>query len=404
MLARVKSHIFPGPKLYGLEVYDDASGLQYKLLEIKRSKNELTIRSSQHFLEWEPLIATLNKNIPICLVYNTKAVLHKIVPNPNGLTGDVLVEKAYPNLDFSRFYYNSVPFGTHSYIALLARKELDTFLNRFKQNQLPILSVSLGVSDVAHLRPHMRENHLETATKVLHFSEDSPNTLLQVENKTAAIRSNPYQLSGLEVTVLDAIAFATTLGQFQQSNAITVNYGEYHQTQKKEFSYARAYQVLLWPIIAFYILLLLGNSLAFTTYFRAHNTLALAQDTNRSQKNQLIALNERVNTKEKRVQTILSNKNSRSTQYLDEIALHLPTTIVLEQLIFQPLSKPVREAKEIHIDSDQLLVAGETEDAQQFSFWIGDLERLPWASQVETLHFGHLKKDRSDFQIKITIQ
>lgn len=404
MFTGIKSHIFPGPKLYGLEVFAETSRSQYKLLEIKRSKNELTIVSSRHFMDWDQLMAILNKKIPICLVYNTKAILHKIVPNPNNLKGDALLEKGYPNIDSSRFFYNQVQFGTHAYIALLAKNELQHLLERFQQHQFSILRLSLGVSAIVHLRPHIVENDIETASKIVYFSGESPDILVQVEHKTAAIRSKPYPLNGLEVAVGDSLAFGATLGQFQESNLVHINYGEYQHSQKKEFSYARAYQVMLWPLITFFIILLLGNTLAFTHYFKANDQLSLSKDTNSAQKDQLVALSERVSSKEKRVQTILSNKNSRSSHYLDEIALRLPENIALEQLIFQPLSKPVRETKEILIESDQLLVTGVTRDAEAFSLWINNLEALAWVVQVETRHYGYLKKERSDFQIKITIQ
>jgi len=400
----LKSYISPGPKLYGLEIFDNTSELQYNLLELKRSKDELVLKSSRSFTDWDNMISLINKRIPICLVYNTKDVLHKIVENPNKQKGNVVVEKGYPNLDFDRFYYNYVQFGTNAYIALLAKDKLMGMLEKFEKSQCSVIGLSLGISSLIHIRPYLNEGRIETASKALHFSADHPDTASHINNNLKANKQQLYELNGLQIAVPNILGFATLVGQFHPLDIHTTNYGEHVLSLKKDFTYARAYHVLLWPIIGFLLALLLGNFLAFNSYYAAHNDLVLTANTGHTQKQRIVGLKERVSAKEKRMQTLLSNKNSRSTKFLDEISQRIPQTISLNTIVFQPLSKPIRKTKEIFVDKNEIVIAGETTDTKLFSQWITTLEGLPWVTQVETLHYGYLKKNHSDFQVKISIK
>jgi len=120
-----------------------------------------------------------------------------------------------------------------------------------------------------------------------------------------------------------------------------------------------------------------------------------------SKKDELTALDASVKQKQERVETLSAFSNSKATYYLDLFAQRIPTSILLSEIKYQPLAKPVREKKPILLEEGNLMVAGISKDVNEFSFWIEELEKYEWIRSVETLDYDYVSKNTSNFLIEI---
>lgn len=93
--------------------------------------------------------------------------------------------------------------------------------------------------------------------------------------------------------------------------------------------------------------------------------------------------------------------NSKATQQLDEIALEIPESVLLDQINYQPLEKTIKEGKPIQLNRGTVMVSGISKDIESFSEWVGILEKKVWIQSVETLDYDYLTNDTSNFLLKI---
>lgn len=118
---------------------------------------------------------------------------------------------------------------------------------------------------------------------------------------------------------------------------------------------------------------------------------------------QLKKLNTSIAQKESRLEKALSTSSSKISLYLDQLAQKVPGSILLEEITYQPLAKPIKPTKYIEYSNDLVMVSGTTSDNLDFTNWIGELERLPWTQSVETMEYDFQNKKTSFFHLRIKI-
>ena len=150
-------------------------------------------------------------------------------------------------------------------------------------------------------------------------------------------------------------------------------------------------------------MLLLVNFFVFNSYFQKLEVLN--QDSNLSISNteKLKALKEDVLNKEIRVDAILNSKNSKSTYFLDKISNTIPKSVLLDNITYQPLLKPMRDLKPLEQDLNIILIKGETSSSNDFANWIDILERFNWITSVKTIDYSFKAKNSSYFTLKLAI-
>ena len=153
--------------------------------------------------------------------------------------------------------------------------------------------------------------------------------------------------------------------------------------------------------LAFFLALLLSNFLLFNHYYEKNTELETGLIHNQDQNGSLKALQKRILLKEKRLETILNSKNSKTSYYLDELGKSIPNSIYLSDIQYQPLSKPVRNDKEIELVKNHLQISGVTNDRIQFTVWSDNLEMQKWVNRVEIMDYEYLSKSSANFTIKV---
>lgn len=125
-----------------------------------------------------------------------------------------------------------------------------------------------------------------------------------------------------------------------------------------------------------------------------------------SLENQSTLLNqtkERIAYKESKLNTLINNSNSKVTYYLDAIGSSLPASILLDELDYQPLLKPVQKDKSIETIQNTIVVSGLTNNKDEFTFWANILEKMSWVKTVEIQNLEFVTNNLDRFTIKIEI-
>ena len=402
MLDSLTTYLNEGTVYYALEVCGNASGEQFHVLEIQRKKQELFMLGGQTFDALEKAAETLKKDRPIFLVMNTAKVLTKIIPPSADENYESLVHSAFPNLDFKDFYYEVAKTKTNTLIAISRKEEVDGYLDTLSKQGLHPMGISLGVSCITNIRTYIAAESIAISNSRLGLNESSIEhiTALTAQDITG---QEAYDINGLEVDRKYVLGFSGILGHLSKSWQGIGNLNDVTVFHKSEFINKRHFKLLLQSSLVFILGLLFVNFLLFNHYFENVGALEEALAVNNANKEQLLRLNAEVKRKEDRVNAVLDMTNSNTSAILDDLGKDIPASILLNEINYQPLLKPLRDAKPIELEYGVLNVSGEASDNTDFYNWIASLEKLKWVQSVETTDYDYGSGNTSNFSIKITL-
>ncbi len=396
MINKIGTYFKEGFTYCGLEISESDNGEAFFVLELKQRKNELLISRKQTLQSMEEVPAALPKNRPLFLCINTSNILTKKITGQNTTHPEALVNLAFPNLDLGTFYYEVIQAQGNPIVTISKKAPIDQTLKKLKDLKIKVSRFSLGVSSLENTLAYLDEetiwtSNCEVSTKEGAITEFAP-------SKVETIRE--YHVNGLQLPSTHLLSFSQIVGHLNQKAHCT-NFEEVAQQLKWEFKNFRIFQEVLKYALAFFVVLLLANFFVYNHYHEKVGELHAALSATSSQKEELSLLDASVQRKQERVETLSASSNSKATYYLDLFAQHIPTSILLSEIKYQPLAKPVRETKPIILEEGVLLVSGISKDVNDFSFWVEELEKYSWVRSVETLDFDYVSKDTSNFLIEI---
>lgn len=392
------TYLTEGTTYTALEIHEMEGKEHYHYLEVLKKKGELHVIKTGQLTDLREVPKSLKRNTPLFLSINTPKVLVKMAPGSGTENSEALVHTAFPNLDLGNFYYEIAQLTTTPIVAISKKEYVDGLIKELEELGLDLFQLSLGIIPMVHSVPFM-EN------KVIAL----PNFQMSLEKGT--IREiNPmerpdlrdYFINGLELPNNSLLAFSHILGHLG-GNTSTSNLTETNGRFQSGFKNRRVFDYGLRASLSFFILLLLVNFLIFDHYHTEINRLHSELTLDSSQKENLTRLENLVQTKKERVETLKAVPNSKSTLYLDRLAKGIPPQILLDRITYQPLDKPVRESKAIQLRQNTILVSGISKDDTAFSEWLEHLEKWDWISGVETLDYDFVHTNASHFTIKVRL-
>ncbi|WP_350292599.1 hypothetical protein [uncultured Croceitalea sp.] len=400
MFKNLKSYLDIGNDFYGIEIYDKDEVTFFQLTHLHKTKKELIIISESQVNTWEQLLELINRRIPVYLSINSKDVLDKLVSKKTNNNQEDLINNAFPSLDFDRFYFNATAFRNFHYLAIIEKIRVDDLLSKFKKEGIYVVNYFLGLSALSYSLNYLSNKTIHTNTNTLSFFDSSEQNE-KLELNSEKIENQIYSVNGLSVKSISLLSFSGVLSKLLDSNTIHTNYSDSFLQLGNNFKYDRRFRVLLWPTIAAFLTILLVNFFVFNFYFDSLEQTNQDANANAISKNRLTNLKKMVDEKERKVGSILSNQNSSATFFVDDIAKSIPESILLVELNYQPLLKPVRNLKPIELDSGTILISGATSNSEAFSAWIEAIENLDWVDKVETTDYNFGTNASSNFTLKI---
>ncbi|MEM7379886.1 MAG: hypothetical protein AAF361_01665 [Bacteroidota bacterium] len=395
MLAKLLKHIKEGKVFSGVEITETSSGNSYELLVVKQTSDELDIVNRGSFDSLEALAANITKTAPLVLTINTSQVLTKQVGPSSNLTPEAIVNGAFPNLKLENFYYELIQKENNPLISIVKRAYVDALIASLKDQKLIPYYIHFGLGSVAALLPYASSN-LSVSNYQLEVQHQKLNSIQALGASVLEQKMN-----GLELSHREMLAFGGILGQLS-AKAGSSNFQEQNQDFRAQFGDQRIFRFGLRASLIFVLALLLVNFVFFDHYHTQVANLTATMEMNNSKISKLQELEGDVAKKEERLALLQSSSNSMATYFLDQIAQTLPGSVLLDQLIYQPLEKAVKESRPIQLEERVLMVKGITKDADHFSNWIVDLEKLDWITSVQTMDYDYVSKSTSRFSLKIT--
>lgn len=401
MLSTLKTYITQGTVFYGLEVFQVQDNVRYRLLEVKRKKEELIISKSVSFDELTDLKDHAQPSKPTYLVFNTASVMTKLFESHVQMNNEAIVSQRFPGLNFDNFYFQIMKLENSSTLSVVKKDALDALLIQLRGLKFNVAGFSLGPSAFQTLLPHIQNETLLTNTEQLTL--DPTKKGISKISKIVPTEMTTYTINGLKVENSELLSFAGVLNLLTNPIPENSNFRDVYQNHASSFRSNRMFRLLLGSFLVIILLILLGNFLLFSHYHSAvqNSSEHLALDI--ENKKALSTLRQRVEEKETKVDMVLSGSTSKSSFYLDELGATVPGSVVLSEILYQPFLKPIQEKKQIELHKNRIEVLGTCRESEDFSSWVTKLEGLEWIASVETMDYDYHSRNSSIFKIRIHV-
>ncbi|WP_222984576.1 hypothetical protein [Flagellimonas meishanensis] len=390
-------HIIEGSVYQGLEIFEVDDSIYFSLLKVQKKNGELNTVFERAFHTIEELTGHINAKNVILLVINSSKILKKQVSLDPKLDVGQWVVNAFPNLDLESFYYGILDVGGLGIVSIGKKEDIDGTLDMLKGHGIVPSRVSLGISDLQNSIPHLQVSNILGSNFQLRNISASD----FVFEPKGSTQQNPMKIGGLTISTTGLLPFSSVLGYLKGSREES-NLSVLNRRFDNNFKNHRLYSVGLKLGIGVLLTALLLNFLLFTHY-RAKVESMETLSSSEQQLSMLKTIKDRIATKEQRLNMLLGSSNSRSTFYMDRIALGLPTSIQLDQMEYQPLLKPVREGKLIALDQNNIQISGQSNDKDGFAQWMEKLDREDWVEKMKILGYEYADKNSDRFSLKIEI-
>lgn len=375
----------------------------FNVLQLLHKKGTLEILSSDSFKNIKDVFATLKKEQHVFIVLNNDKVLSKKVDGKfEELNKAVAI--AFPNIITSDFHIEVSLQKHHSFISICRNADIESILDIYKKNNINVIGYSLGNNILSNTINYFSDQTTIYTSNAI-ISLDETNNMSKVENtNTLNTINEDYNINGLKVNSSEILNFSGIISYYSNTNLNKNNYSDTINQLKETFRQKRIFSNSLKFGLGFILLGLLINFLFFTLYRNNVNSLTSELQVSERSKETLMTLTSEVSRKRNIVSDITSLTNSKVSFYLDEIGNIVPKTISLTNLYFQPTLKRLKQGEEILLETNRILVSGESNNSKDFSDWIDELQKNDWIDTVLYKEYGVGKKSKVAFEIVITLQ
>jgi hypothetical protein len=366
----------------------------YNLLTIKKKANKISIVSKQTFENFETLLQTANKKTPLLIVIEGKGVLNKEIDFQNET--DVNWQK---NIDFKAIYYTDLKGLKSNFISFCRKNIVEETISRFQKSGFQIVDVYIGSFLAALLNNVLKKEILFSADLQLEFENDK---LLNFSKQNEATKETDYKIGEETVSSTFLPLYGAIIHFFVKQKEVskTIN----PTLSSEELIYKKSFRVLGIMILVGFLTSLL-TSYFLIQYYGTKNSALKLQTVYSNQSYQLILDLEA--QKEKKL-NILKESGVLSSKFLSyygyEIIKTIPSDISLNELNIIPLKEEYKENKKAFFASKIIVVKGETFQESSFNNWLESLKKMDWLQRFEIVSLKKDKKNKSIFEIKITLK
>ncbi|MDW8850099.1 hypothetical protein SD960_08360 [Flavobacterium sp. MMLR14_040] len=365
----------------------------YNLLTIKKKANKISIISKQTFENFETLTKTADKKLPIIIVAEGKGVLNKEIDFEN--EADLNWQK---NIDYNAIYYTDLKGAISNFISFCRKNIIDETITKFQKNGFQVIDVYIGSFLAALLNNVLKKEVLFSNDLHLEFENEK---LLGFTKQSEEIIIN-YQIGEETVSNIFLPLYGAIIHFFVKQKEVSKTTNP--NLNSEELIYKKAFSF-------FEIFILIGflSSLLFSyfmiQYYGTKNAELNLQTVYSNQSYQLILDLEA--QKEKKV-NILKESGVLSSKFLTyygyEIIKSIPGNISLNELNIIPVQEEYKENKRAFFYNKTIIIKGETFQESSFNKWLEDLKKMDWLQRFEIISLKKDKKNKSIFEIKITLK
>lgn len=366
----------------------------YNLLTVKKKANKISIISKQTFESFEMLDKTADKKLPILIVAEGKGVLNKEIDFEN--EADINWQK---NIDHNAIYYTDLKGAKSNFISFCRKNIIDETISKFQKNGFQVVDVYIGSFLAALLNNVLKKEILFSSDLRLEFENEK---LLGFTKQNEQVQTINYQVGEETVSNIFLPLYGAIIHFFVKQKEVSKTTNP--NLSSEELIYKKAFGFFgVFMLIGFLSSLLISYFLI--QYYGTKNAELNLQTVYSNQSYQLILDLEA--QKEKKL-NILKESGVLSSKFLTyygyEIIKSVPGNISLNELNIIPLKEEYKENKKAFFDSKTIIIKGETFHEASFNNWLEGLKKMDWLQRFEIISLKKDKKNKSIFEIKITLK
>ena len=398
MLIRFWTYLQYGNRFCGIEhTTRNGEDIIYGSI-LKKSGKELNTELTFEVKTIDDLSKKLNRHQHLVLAINNDKVLSKAIENEQD---DVLklVYKAFPNINLDDFYFEILSQKNRHFITLCRKDYVNSLIEAYSKLKLSIIDISLGNNLIGNISSFLSDERICSSNSVIKI-ENSQVTQIKKDNVTI----KDYDINGLTISNLHLLSFSGALQTVLKSSSTKSNFFAEKEHLITNYKQTRFFNLSLKLGGLFILVLLLINFFVFNYYFNKVNDLKQISEINQSTKSKIAKLINTVSKKQKMVDDLLRSETSKSSFYCDIIIHSLPSTILLSEFNYQPLLKRIKPEKNIELKENSIIILGSSNNSEDFSNWIGLLEKKKWINKIDIIEYGVSSPNTSDFKINIIFE
>mgnify|MGYP000700975176 FL=1 len=391
-MKRPLSDILNGGNYYGFEVnlYNDDQ-MVFKGTVLTKQKGELSLKDTFDHTTFKHASA---KKLKAAVVINTNKVLTKCLENQS-LQNDMLVEKAFPNLDRNLFYVQICHEKDLQLVSIARKKHVHDCIAPLESLGIYTTSIILGNVLVFGLKQLSDLEHVYTSNAEVNLVHSKIQKLEDLPNKT-------YEIQDQRIESIYLLSFLAGIHQHIRIIDVDHNFQNIIESSNQEY-----HQMLLffYGLRGAIVLLLTGLLINFIYFNKYYSYIQQQENTDNSKLQSILTpLKTQVDRLDKLTVQILENKGSSSSFFVNEIIKTLPDSVRLYELSFQPLSKPIRKDKPVELEENTIHLSGNSYSKEDFAFWNTQLQDLEWVSQILIKKFDAIGPSSHVFEITIVVE
>lgn len=386
------TQIFKQNSFHSIEVTQFSEGVaSYYWCSLKQKNRELSVETS---FSGNTSTAIELKNVQVGLVINTAKVLTKVIEDQS-IPKNALLEHAFPNLDASQFYVQSISEGPAQIVSIARKQHVQEIVDVFLSKNTYATSIylgntlALGLTRISELKAVFTNTALVRLTPPIKFE------------KTQDLKQESYAIGDQQIESKQVLSFLAGIQQHTPLLKTEDNFSSTTTEAKSEFNQMRFFYYGLRSALAILLIGLMVNFFYFNTYYSFVKQHDSAENT--QLKAVLNPLKTQVDRLDKLTTQILKNQGSSTSFLMNTIIESLPESIRLHALSYQPVAKRIRKSKPVELDLNRITIKGNAANQDAFADWNKELESLKWIDQVVIKKFEASASNTHDFEIQIQI-
>lgn len=367
------------------------------LLLVENKKEGLVISKKDRVSYNGTIAEKWDPKLPFFLIINSNQVIQKEVSGIDPLD-EKLLHKSFPNTNWDEFYYEIWRVKTKSVIAIARKSYVDALLENYKNQKIEVAGISLGVCSIVDIIEYSNENQFLTNYQLV-SKEENPTIAINPLETTVA-----YTINGLQIENRQLLAFSGILRLLLNNTANTGSALSYSEELYDDFNQNSFFNKGIKIMVGIVLAILVFNFIFFSRYYKLAQESSETLLVNKSSIEDVTKIKQRIIVKEEKVKDIDGRMTSRSSQVINEIANRVPTSILLTELICNPLEKKVKAEEPILTKDKVIVISGTTIANQDFTKWVEEIEKLKWVDKVLITHFGKNEENETTFSINLTLK
>ncbi|MCD0464715.1 hypothetical protein [Flavobacterium sp. ENC] len=366
----------------------------YYVLTVKKKGNKIDIVSNTSFDTFDKVARNIDLKIPVLLAIDGKGILNKEI-NFN-TESDV---NWYKNIDFESIYHTSIIGSGSNFMSFCRKNIVNEITDKFLKKGFQVADIYIGSFLAALLYDAVKKDTITSNDLLLEFDNGK---LVQFTKQAEPVKRENYTIGKDVISNKFLSLYGIIVHFFIQQKEVSKTTDESLSTE--EIIYKKAFNILgITMLVGFLSSLLLSYLLI--QYYGSKNAELNLQNVYSSQSYQLILDLEK---QKENKQQLLNESGFLSSKFLSfysyEIIKGIPGDISLTGLNIIPVSKEVKATQKIGFEAKVIVIKGETFNETSFNNWMEKLKKMSWLKNFEIISFKKDKKNKSQFEIKITIK